>query len=188
MNATILQTSFEKTQCVDASFTDVKMSESTFLQANAKRAVFRYAQLINVDFNQSNLHAADFINGKIINSSLANALSIHNIQFSDGMDQLYRNWTTVNQTDCNSTLFTSWHLHSGTVATVSNGVVCRFFLLSCDIGATMSQRVNIAHAWHSARWPRSKDFANMCFGQGVSVVINEINDIGKVQFQRNIST
>jgi hypothetical protein len=187
INGTISETSFQQTQCVGADFNNVKLSESTFLQTNAKKTVFKRARMTKVVFNQSNLRGADFTDVEMEDSPLSSAFSIGDIRFPNRTVGHDSNLINDDLTDCNISLVKHWKSEIGAVAAVANDTGCHFSLLSYDTGAIISRRIKIADIWNSVLWPHSQILVNVRLGHDVSVQLNGMNNIGKVQLQQNLS-
>lgn len=160
------------------------MSNSSFINSNIKRAIFKGADLTNVSFHGANLYKTNFIGTKISDEQLHSALSIQDAILPNGTRSHDNNLINNGQADCDILLDDSWESERGAIniemSEDNNNTNCQFTLKSLATEATMLQRVNLSEKWDSSSWPYSQAILSARMSKGVIIQLTGINTYGVV--------
>ncbi|CAF4825849.1 unnamed protein product [Rotaria socialis] len=181
-NAVMPYTKFERTRCIEAHFNSSNLSESIFFQVNAKSASFNNADLTNTNFSLANLNKADFAGTKVTRSQLESALSIQDALLPNGTRVRNPNLIKNGYADCNTSLLLSWVLTHGSITTMKTETDfnnCHFALQSNNVGASMYQKVGLAH-WDPGFWKYSLAVLDAKMTNGVSIELNGKSQNGTI--------
>lgn len=150
------------------------------MDANIKRASFVRVDLTNVNFYRANLYKVNFTNTNLTESQLQSALSIEDTLLPNGTFAHDKNFLSSSQTDCDTSVGSSWLLHTGNVSgriSDHDSDSCNFVLKTYSTGATLSQRVNVSNKWNFKSWPYSYAMLSAYMSFGVSIELRGISGI-----------
>ena len=184
------ETIFEYATCVETLMTLGNLSLSNFRYANAKYINLQGSDLSKANFEHANLQEALLMNAKIADYQLQSAILIHGAQLNLTMKAYEPDLILNGQPNCSILSTEHWILKQGQVEvqmSEDNTNTCRFVLRSYDIGAIISQRINISNKWDFNPWSSSQAVLNGNISKNVTIELRQINSKQEIHSRMYLS-
>lgn len=170
-------------------FFEATISFSNFSYTNLKHAEFRGAKLTNISLFDANLYKAIFTGAHLTHSQLQTALTVQDATLPNGTLGVDLNIINNKQVKCHLSQLSAWIVQTGNVtrSLCSNSSRhCQFTLQTLTTGASMAQRISLAHYRSLRLWPRSQVVLRTNMSNDMTIEWKQIGSMGQILLEQKL--